>query len=344
MSSRWTPASEPCDSMIRRQGNPQPRVGFTLIEVLVVVAIIGLLIALILPAVQSAREAARRVHCLNNLHQMGIAMHAYHEVHESFPCGLAAGMTGPGTLSNQPCLGWAPYLFPYLEQSQAYNALNLDLNAHAVPQQSTAFRSRIDVLLCPSDARRAGRESALTMSENVGLLDAAPSNYVGSSGELRVFYPLAPNLYGVAAKGTGVFYLNSGVRIANVIDGLSSTLCLGERASVVSRATWVGAPLPASQYCTVESWPHEICMPSFFMVLGQSGSNAGDLLIGPPGEYSINSPGAGPDSYSSSHAGGSNFLFADGSARLLRQTIHPGLLSALGSIGGGEIGEGNDRN
>ena len=343
MNSQSTPAREPCDSRVRGQELPR-RGGFTLIEVLAVLAILGLLIALLLPAVHSAREAARRVQCLNNLHQMGIALHAYHEVHASFPHGLAAGMTAPGTLSNQPCLGWAPYLFPYLEQSQVYNALNLDLNALAFKQQSTAFRSRIDVLLCPSDTRRAGRESVLTMSENVGLLEIAPSNYVGSSGELQVFYPLAPNRYGVAARGTGVFYLNSGVRIANVADGLSSTLCLGERTSTVSRATWVGAPYPATQYCTVESWTHEICMPSFFMVLGQSSGNARDLLIGAPGEYSINSPGAGPDSYSSSHVGGANFLCADGSARFLKQTIQPGLLSALGSIRGGEIVDAYDRN
>ena len=129
--------------------SPQRR-GFTLIELLVVIAIIGVLVGLLLPAVQSAREAARRAKCLNNVKQLGLAIHNFHDVQNQLPSS-----TRPPGLTNLPRIAGLTLLLPYFEQNNLYNAYNMEYN-WGTPQNTTSVRSRIDTLLCGRGAGYTG--------------------------------------------------------------------------------------------------------------------------------------------------------------------------------------------
>src|SRR3954451_7046923 len=129
----------------------RPRRGFTLIELLVVIAIIAVLIALLLPAVQAAREAARRAQCVNNLKQIGLALHNYHQSNDCFPLGN--GCTGPGNVG--PCTSWDGFspqaqMLGSMEATALFNATNFNLGGSAAAN-STVITSKIATLMCPSD-------------------------------------------------------------------------------------------------------------------------------------------------------------------------------------------------
>src|SRR5437899_3867670 len=137
------------------------RSGFTLIELLVVIAIIGVLIALLLPAVQKVREAANRTQCLNNLKQMGLALHNYHDTHRSFPPGILSTLSNPSWKmtpgncnSEAPDLGpgWSFFAFmlPYLEQDTLYRSIRFDLPL-TDPANDAARRTLVKIYVCPSD-------------------------------------------------------------------------------------------------------------------------------------------------------------------------------------------------
>jgi prepilin-type N-terminal cleavage/methylation domain-containing protein len=187
------------------------RRAFTLIELLVVIAIIAVLIGLLLPAVQAAREAARRVQCTNNLKQLGIALHNYHTSLGRFPFGsiiapldnywVANSLTWPGHYRYSTLAE----LTPFLEQTPAYNALNFsvplyDLAGNDMPQNTTVYAMQVKLFLCPSDGR-----------ENV-LPDFAPCSYMACAGSgLPGGFGLPDPSYG---SPDGVFYFNSATSLA----------------------------------------------------------------------------------------------------------------------------------
>jgi prepilin-type N-terminal cleavage/methylation domain-containing protein len=305
---------------------------FTLIELLVVIAIISLLIGLLLPAVQAAREAARRMQCQNNLKQIGLAMHGYHDVWQSFPPAyLARSVTG---LELGTGWAWGTLVLPYLEQRPVYDAANFDLGFGEVSasllglfENKTVRRISVSAFLCPSDI---GGEGPLSLGQGSGSVDGSAGQYVASAGWMDSSQS--------PINGTGVLYPNSRVAIGDVRDGTSATLMIGERSRNLADATWSGVfgsrsePAPL---CTKAGWPVQSCVGLMFLLMGRSGPSSDVVSGGIPGGNTPNHQGA--DGFASLHPGGCQFLLSDGSVRFVKETLAPQVFRALATRAGGEI-------
>ncbi len=285
------------------------RNGFTLIELLVVIAIIAILMAL-LPAVQQARETARRTSCRNNLRQIGVALHNYHDTHSCFPPGYVYRQ---GVQGNAMGAGWGAMTLPFIEQSTVYSQLNFDLPVYSTANQ-TSRMMHLPVFLCPSD----------TVSDQgfVEMGDApekyAMASYVGSFGP--------PDLDDTQEKRDGLFSRNSSTRLANVTDGTSNSLMTGERQNGPFRrsgthgnhfsyeTTWVGAVRDFDD--NSDDHGH--------MVLFQSGHTPNDSLSD---DRDVSAP----------HIGYANFLFADGHVRGVSESVQFQLYQSLSTIAAGEV-------
>ena len=207
------------------------RCGFTLIELLVVISIIGVLIALLLPAVQAAREAARRSQCTNNLKQLALAVHGYLDSHGVMPLG---SFKLPPPLGGDPCKGGHEAgafiaILPFLEQSPLFNAFNSSVHYETAPN-STVNGTGLSVLWCPSDGLVSQADS-----QHFGW-PVRFCSYMGSSGtwnspgENRGPTCTLQNFQALLSQANGVIFYYSSVRIAGVTDGTSNTFLLGEHA------------------------------------------------------------------------------------------------------------------
>ncbi|MDG3006901.1 DUF1559 domain-containing protein [Paludisphaera mucosa] len=311
------------------------RRGFTLIEMMVVIAILGLLMALILPAVQAAREAARRSACQCNLKQLVIALHNYHSAWDAFPAGYVSGVGG-GSIGD-PAFGvelgggwaWGAAVLPFLEQTPLYDAVNFQRPVNA-PESRTVRSTALPVFLCPSSPR-VGPASFHCPKPAPDLpTDLAASQYLANGGSRHD--PAA----GVDG-GDGVFDRNVARRLADITDGTSNTLMLGERSRRVSDASWVGVVpdglVPEARLCTDPAWPYQVCGGAFGMVLAYTDLPAGE----PNPRIGVNSTRAGQESFWGVHRGGVFFALCDGSVRLLKDTTDPHIFSAAATRGGGEV-------
>src|SRR5438105_6293628 len=224
-----------------RQELSRRRNGFTLIELLVVIAIIAILIGLLLPAVQKVREAANRMSCTNNLKQIGLALHNYHDAHKRFPPGYIDGNTNRANTPDKdvgPGWGWASFLLPYIEQDNVYRQIDFKVGV-GIGSNTAISQQPLKVHQCPSD----GLQQAFAVYDSsftTPIATVAHGNYVGCNGWLECYWNAGgvgdPSgndglSGGMGQSGNGLFYRNSRNRVANVTDGLSNTIFVGERSS-----------------------------------------------------------------------------------------------------------------
>jgi prepilin-type N-terminal cleavage/methylation domain-containing protein len=290
------------------------RRGFTLIELLVVVAIIGVLVALLLPAVQRVRESANRVKCQNNLKQIGIALHGYHDRMRTLPPGYADVALWPNADAG-PGWGWASYILNDLEQGNVLNQLNFNLNV-GDPANATGRTNVLQIFLCPSDQPPVLGDVFTATDGGSNSWVLAHGNYVACNGNDGVDDMTTP-------PHTGVFIRGCRYTLTDITDGLSSTFFVGERSASMSLSTWTGAVTNA-------------LVPSVRAPGSFSGASA--LVLGHCGPHLPNdSIVTDADAMSSGHAQGVQFLFGDGSVHQINNTISQSVYDALATRSGGEI-------
>jgi prepilin-type N-terminal cleavage/methylation domain-containing protein/prepilin-type processing-associated H-X9-DG protein len=323
---------------MRRSSLFTPRRGFTLIELLVVIAIIAVLIALLVPAVQKVREAASRAQCLNNLKQIALAAHHYHDVHQKFPTGgrlpvyVGARPTGATNL-------WVE-LLPYFEQDNLLKQWDPVDNRNNVKGGTNATQAQvITILICPSDPLpQLVVELTIPIAPPWSLGFYGMSSYGGNAGKRSVKAGTAPPWPGMTKDG--IFFIDSCVGLRDVIDGSSTTLLFGERYHVDPQydlqhdKLWNGTP-PMAQF---GRWAE----------VAYQGVAANVMLhTAAPINYQM-SPGGDFDAvqnricaFGSGHPGGANFAFADGHANFLSESIPFLRLQALSTRAGWEVVAGD---
>ena len=300
------------------------RRGFTLIELLVVIAIIAILISLLLPAVQQAREAARRSQCRNNLKQIGLALHNYHDSYNTFPPGALAMSTAgvaykpgdaePSRTAVTGGWGWSVYILPYLDQGPLYAMLAPNGNNFpAAPTDLT--KTILPVYLCPSEAR-GPIHTSFAMGGDGGSNGHARSSYPAIFGSASVNY-----VNTAAATARGIFWYNSATRISDVTDGTSNTIMVTERlwdggdSETRRGAIWAGK-CPGGANDAGNKYSN--------LVRAQ---NHPDWLI----------KGLNNNAAMSFHVGGVHFVLGDGSVRFISENTNGATYQNLGQMADGLV-------
>ena len=298
--------------------------GFTLVELLVVIAIIGVLVALLLPAVQFAREAARRTRCANQLHQLALAAHTYHDALRTFPPGLALWPT-PAGQQNPPqfrSVSLFALLLPQLEHGPL--AAQWDYRDPRLSVSRGLAATPLPVLLCPSDQLA---EKVITQYPNFNPPgDRYAMTSYGGIGGIQSFHPSR-------ASRDGVFVLNGAITMGEIVDGTSQTLLFGER--------WhrdVAYDANAGGRTKMTEWG--VWAPSS----GQTG--VGDVTLGTLAPINYRHPSnvavtnlledRRVTAMGSGHRGGANVALADGSVRFAAESLDLRILQAVGTIHGNE--------
>ncbi len=291
--------------------------GFTLVELLVVIAIIGILVGLLLPAVQAAREAARRMQCSNNLKNISLACHNYHDTYKTFPTGWM-WQSQPSMAATDSKWSWSALLLPFVEQAPLHARLNVGGNrpAYAVATYLTDMQTPISTFKCPSDVAPDQNSEAYRQVDGQNL---ATNNYVGvhSISHAIVNGNLNNVTSGASASGKqGLFVQNSAVRFRDIVDGTSNVLAFGERRWQHKATTGAFITDGAGTLYAVQSTDSS-SMPDMNQHVG---SVVGTSLS------RINYQGTDDEAtrlgnFSSFHPGGAQFGIADGSVRFLPETI-----------------------
>lgn len=280
------------------------RRGYTLVETLVAIAIIGVLVAMLLPAVQSARESARRAQCMSQLRQLGIGLHHYHDALGSFP---------PGICSSTRTF-WSGQLLPYLEQQALYDSIDFDLPWDSGPN-AAACATYLPIYRCPSST--APRHITAQ-----GIANRVPSDYVACTSGTATRESGPPPLAG-DANSNGIFYVDSATRLAEIVDGTSNTIALGEAMFIFETVGVDHTNFP--QFLdrwylgTLEGLDNEVSEG-----MGSTGvainSHKLDVFVD---EKEL--------TFGSHHPGGVQVILADGSVRFIVESIDRATWSALGT-------------
>jgi hypothetical protein len=317
------------------------------VELLVVIAIIGILVSLLLPAVQAAREAARRMQCSNNCKQLGIALHNYHDTFKTLP--MSWWIEYPAAFPGKPMNGgvWGIAVLPYLEQQPLYDRFNhnvLSCNQTGAPGVANValLQTPLSVYVCPSAPGGTNRlyNGAVPAGALPGLpaltWRAAPSDYIASSGVRGVFANLAyrpPTYPSVPGNRDGTLQFGRAGRLADIIDGTSNTFIVGERTG-------------GNQIYEKRIVHNLLTTVSGGALVATNGGGWGDLLNGehwlqgslcagltpPPGggPCAINVTNSRGNGFHSFHPGGCHFVMGDASVQFITETSAP--LSIAGRI------------
>ncbi len=290
--------------------------GFTLVELLVVIAVISILIALLLPAVQAAREAARRSSCSNNLKQIGLALHNYEGQYGSFPSGAHLHQ-----LSTKSGISWRVMLLPFIEQQTLYAEINPQRDGGAENWAGRNFV--VDSYLCPSTSPPSSNPLAMHNSNYAGVMGAKvlhPRINVGAEQSCGEVY------------GDGVLFPNSRTRLAKITDGTSKTLAVGERAYIfrdwMTGSFWFGDPI--AMLCTGAAKNIKYPINADHEVYGY---HTGDKSV-PENQRTMP---LNDLPFASEHTGGAQFTMCDGSVHFFQESMDITVLQDLATKRGGEV-------
>jgi len=358
--------------IVSKGGVGRVTTGFTLVELLVVIAIIGILIGMLLPAVQQVREAARRTTCQNNLRQMGLAMHSYESAFKRLPPGYtsfvttngsgpAAAAIDPVTWDAAPGWGWGKVILPFMEQGNLDTQLPESSPIWA-PGNQQLIASRLGFYLCPSTSGETEPfvvvdQSLNPLTRHGGPIVMGRSHYVVNHGQeacweeeagsalyAEVFTDIIAAttavvpVYGDTGRvADGPFFRNSRTRFGDILDGTSYTIFAGEHSSALSDKTWVGVVPGASCHPKIFT-PENGYEGAGSMVLFHMGPAAGELdITGFPIIHPVNFPTLHVGQMYAEHPGGGNVLYGDCSVRFMSQNIDLLTAAFLASMAKGEV-------
>ena len=302
---------QPYKSIVMKSPTLVPKRGFTLVELLVVIAIIGILIGMLLPAVQQVRESARRIQCANNIRQITLAAMNYESANMRFPPGWQSNAS---SITSGPGWAWSTELLPQLEQENLASQIDFRLpvldDTNFAPTQQA-----ISVFLCPSDPDPEVLNFGSSISDPVGSgsgtrpsdddsdqVFLSRSNYSGVFGNIEIEDD--------PFNGNGIFFGNSRIGFQEIRDGSSNTIMFGERRNDLGGVTWVGVIAGIDE--------------PFARVVGAT-------------DHSPNDSGDGFEDFRSYHPGGINVGLADGSTQFISDDISETNFQGLGSRAGGEV-------